>query len=96
MAGLAAPPGASGAVVRRAGSLRGRLVLPGDKSISHRALILAALARGTSRIAGSSDGADVRSTAACLERLGVRIERLGEGGRTVDYRVESPGVDGLV
>src|SRR6476646_7706182 len=46
------------------------LQLPGDKSVSHRALMLAALADGESRITGAGDGADVRSTAAIVAALG--------------------------
>jgi 3-phosphoshikimate 1-carboxyvinyltransferase len=83
------------ATIRPAARLRGELELPGDKSISHRALLLAALAAGESRIAGSGDGADVRSTAALVASLGVAVERLNETGRTVDYRVVSPGDEGL-
>ena len=83
------------AVVRPAGRLRGELRLPGDKSISHRALLLAALAEGESRITGAGDGADVRSTAGIVRALGVTVERVREAGGTVDYRVASPGVEGL-
>ena len=54
---------ADAAVVVPARRLRGELVLPGDKSISHRALMFATLAAGRSRIQGAGDGADVRSTA---------------------------------
>jgi 3-phosphoshikimate 1-carboxyvinyltransferase len=75
--------------------LRGELRLPGDKSISHRALLLAAMADGESRITGAGDGADVRSTAAVMEALGAAVERGSADGRTVDYRVVSPGADGL-
>ena len=84
-------------VVALAARLRGRLRVPGDKSVSHRALILATLAAGESRIAGAGDGADVRSTAGIMRRLGAHVERLGDapGGATVDYRVISPGSDGL-
>ncbi len=83
------------ATVRQAARLRGELRLPGDKSISHRALLFAALAAGESRIERAGDGADVRSTAAALSALGVTIERVSHDGRTVDYRVDSPGADGL-
>ena len=83
------------AIVRPAGRLRGELRLPGDKSISHRALLLAALAEGESRITGAGDGADVRSTAGIVRALGVTVERVREAGGTVDYRVASPGVEGL-
>jgi len=55
------------------GPLAGEVRVPGDKSISHRALILAALADGPSRIAGLATGADVGSTITCLDRLGVRV-----------------------
>jgi 3-phosphoshikimate 1-carboxyvinyltransferase len=81
--------------VRAAARLRGDLRLPGDKSVSHRALMLAALASGESRIGGTGDGADVRSTAGIVAALGVTVERLPGIGRTVDYRILSPGADGL-
>lgn len=86
---------AGAARVSSARRLRGELHLPGDKSISHRALLLAALADGTSRIVGAGDGADVRSTAGVLRAFGVTVDRLRDDDRTVDYRVVSPGVDGL-
>jgi 3-phosphoshikimate 1-carboxyvinyltransferase len=79
------------ATVRAAARLRGELRLPGDKSISHRALMFAAMAAGESRIKAASDGADVRSTARVLGALGVTVERIADDGRTVDYRVDSPG-----
>ncbi len=95
------------ATVRPAARLRGELRLPGDKSISHRALLFATLAAGESRIVGAGDGADVRSTAGIMRALGARVEPDGEGegaaerggapgrGRNVGYRVVSPGADGL-
>jgi 3-phosphoshikimate 1-carboxyvinyltransferase len=63
--------------------LRGRIRVPGDKSISHRALILAALAEGTSVVRGLSDGDDVLRTRLALEALGATVD--GEkitGGRS--------------
>ncbi len=54
--------------------LRGRLVMPADKSIAHRALIVNALSGGPATVEVRSPGADVLSTAACLRALGVRIE----------------------
>jgi 3-phosphoshikimate 1-carboxyvinyltransferase len=69
--------------------------MPGDKSISHRALMLAALATGESRIEGAGDGADVRSTAAIMQALGASTERVTGDGRNVTYRVVSPGASGL-
>src|ERR1700686_4422423 len=56
----------------------GALRVPGDKSISHRALLFAALAEGESRIAGLAPGGDVRSTAQVLAQLGVPLLR-GDG-----------------
>ena len=75
--------------------LRGELRLPGDKSVSHRALMLAALAEGESRITGAGDGADIRSTAGIVSALGAKVERTREDARAVDYRVVSPGADAL-
>jgi 3-phosphoshikimate 1-carboxyvinyltransferase len=54
--------------------LRGKTDVPGDKSITHRALLLGALGDGPSRIAGYLDGGDCRATMACLQALGVTIE----------------------
>ncbi|MEX2011533.1 MAG: 3-phosphoshikimate 1-carboxyvinyltransferase [Chloroflexota bacterium] len=93
MNGTAAEPQV--AIVRTARRLRGELTLPGDKSISHRALMLAALAEGESQIDGAGDGADVRSTAGIVAALGAAVERVGGDERTVSYRVTSPGADGL-
>ncbi len=82
--------------IRASRRLRGELHLPGDKSVSHRALILAVLAAGESRIEGAGDGADVRSTAGIVAALGATVERRpGTSAATVGYRVVSPGADGL-
>jgi 3-phosphoshikimate 1-carboxyvinyltransferase len=83
------------ATIRPAARLRGTLRLPGDKSVSHRALLLAALAEGESRIRGAGDGADIRSTAGIVRALGASVSRVGEDGPTVGYRVISRGADGL-
>ena len=83
-------------VVRPAGRLRGRPALPGDKSISHRALLLALLAEGVSTIVAAGDGEDVRSTARIAAALGASVERTDEHDGRVDYRVSSPGGDTLV
>ena len=87
------------AVVSPSARLRGDLHLPGDKSVSHRALILAAAADGESLIRGAGDGADVRCTAGIVAAVGATVERLDGAGTshrsTVDYRVTSPGADGL-
>ncbi|MCS6799763.1 MAG: 3-phosphoshikimate 1-carboxyvinyltransferase [Myxococcota bacterium] len=72
--------------------LRGRLRVPGDKSVAHRALVLAALADGESRIEGLPDGLDVRSTAAVLAALGVRVDGPDGVGAA---RVRGVGFGGL-
>jgi 3-phosphoshikimate 1-carboxyvinyltransferase len=62
-------------LIRPARTLQGSLVLPGDKSISHRYAMLAGLAEGTSRIANFSTGADPYSSLACMQALGAKIEK---------------------
>lgn len=59
--------------------IHGAVRVPGDKSISHRALLLAAMARGTSTLTGLLDGADVKSSARVLRRLGAELSPLREG-----------------
>lgn len=70
--------------------VHGTVAVPGDKSISHRALMLAALADGASRITGVLDSADVRSTAGVLRAMGVEIPELA-----ADMTVRGRGVRGL-
>ena len=70
-------------ISRPAGPLRGTLTVPGDKSVSHRALMLAALAEGDSRISGFLEGEDTRATAAVFAQLGVSIETPAPGERLV-------------
>jgi len=65
------------------GPLRGEIVVPGDKSVSHRALMFGALAEGVTRIRGFLEGEDTRATAAILGRLGVRFETPAPGERVV-------------
>jgi len=62
-------------IIRKVAALRGSVKLPGDKSISHRALMLAAIAEGSTRIRNLSESADVASTAQVLTSLGVAISK---------------------
>jgi 3-phosphoshikimate 1-carboxyvinyltransferase len=78
-------------IAMRGEALRGEPAVPGDKSISHRAILLAALADGVSRIDGFLEGADTRATAAIFGRLGVRIDAQADGVRIV----HGVGIDGL-
>ena len=76
---------------RSSGPLAGRVRVPGDKSISHRALILGALAVGETRISGLLEGEDVLNTAKSMRALGARVERIGDFA----WKVEGVGVAGF-
>jgi 3-phosphoshikimate 1-carboxyvinyltransferase len=78
-------------IARRGGPLQGRIRVPGDKSISHRALILGALTVGESTVVGLLEGEDVLHTADALRGLGARLER-GEDGV---WRIHGVGVAGF-
>ncbi|RYY23537.1 MAG: 3-phosphoshikimate 1-carboxyvinyltransferase [Sphingomonadales bacterium] len=74
------------------GPLKGRLRVPGDKSISHRALMFSALAVGESRIEGLLEGEDVLATADAMRAMGATVER----GEDDVWRVHGVGVGGLL
>ena len=76
---------------RRSPALKGRVRVPGDKSISHRALILGALTVGETRIEGLLEGEDVINTGKAMRALGANVERTGEGA----WRVHGVGVAGF-
>jgi 3-phosphoshikimate 1-carboxyvinyltransferase len=76
---------------RRSRPLNGRVRVPGDKSISHRALIFGALAVGETRICGLLEGEDVLNTGRAMRALGSRVERIDEG----EWRVHGVGVGGF-
>lgn len=76
---------------RKSGALRGSARVPGDKSISHRALILGALAVGETRITGLLEGEDVLNTAKSMQALGARVERTGDFA----WKVNGVGVAGF-
>ena len=76
---------------RRAGALSGQIRVPGDKSISHRALMLGGLALGETVITGLLEGEDVLRTAAAMRALGAEVIRDGEG----HWRVYGAGIRGL-
>lgn len=81
----------SGLTSGTAGPLRGDVHIPGDKSISHRALMIGAMAVGETTISGLLESGDVLRTAAALRALGVPVERDSEGG----WRVHGVGPGGL-
>lgn len=78
-------------ISRTARPLRGKITVPGDKSISHRALIMGALAIGQSRISGLLEGEDVANTARAMSAMGADICRADNG----DWLVYGVGVGGL-
>ena len=78
-------------VARRSGPLKGSVRVPGDKSISHRALIFGAMTVGETRIEGLLEGEDVLNTAQAMRALGASVERTGEGA----WRVRGVGVGGF-
>lgn len=82
----------SPAVFKCAGPLSGRVRVPGDKSISHRSLMLSALAVGESTVEGLLEGEDVLATAAAMRAMGAQIAR-GEDGR---WTIHGVGVGGLL
>jgi 3-phosphoshikimate 1-carboxyvinyltransferase len=72
--------------------LKGKIAIPGDKSISHRSLMLSALAVGESRVTGLLEGHDVLATAAAMRAMGASIERRDDG----EWRIHGVGVGGLL
>jgi 3-phosphoshikimate 1-carboxyvinyltransferase len=77
---------------RPTGPLKGRIRVPGDKSISHRSIMLGALAVGETRVTGLLEGEDVLATAAAMRAMGATVERTGEGA----WSVHGVGVGALL
>jgi len=73
-----------------ASALHGSITLPGDKSISHRYAMIAAIAEGDTRISNYSTGADCHSTLRCVEGLGIEID-----GQGTEFIIHGRGLDGL-
>ena len=69
---------------RSSGALKGTASIPGDKSISHRALILGAMAVGRTHVTGLLEGQDVLDTAKAMQAFGATVARLGQGEWTID------------
>jgi 3-phosphoshikimate 1-carboxyvinyltransferase len=72
-------------------SQKQEILVPGDKSISHRSVLFSSLAQGKSEISGFLEGEDPKNTMKCFSKLGVSFLSLGKGR----YQVESPGKHGL-
>lgn len=83
-------------LIKRPPRLEGQIAAPSDKSISHRALIFNAIAKGTAHVSNLSASADVTSTMRCLRALGVRIEAEKDPeGKQGWYQVQGAGAAGL-
>ena len=76
--------------ISKANRIRGKITLPGDKSISHRAAIFSALSEGAAKVSNFGTSADCAATVKCLQKLGVKIERSGS-----ELVVEGVGKSGL-
>ena len=73
-----------------AAAISGDIVLPGDKSISHRYALIAAIAEGETRIRNYSTGADCHSTLGCVRALGIEVEGAG-----TEFVIRGQGLEGL-
>ena len=76
--------------IKKQTNLRGTLTVPGDKSISHRAVMFGSLANGTTRITHFLEGADCLSTISCFRKMGIDIDRNGD-----EILVHGKGLHGL-
>ena len=78
-------------------ALKGKIKVPGDKSISHRAIMFGSLAEGTTEVTGFLPGADCLSTIACFRQMGIEIETedLGDGKIGDQVVVHGKGLHGL-
>lgn len=76
--------------IKKQTRLRSTLTVPGDKSISHRAVMFGSLAKGTTKITGFLEGADCLSTIACFRKMGIHIEQ-----NTTEVLVHGKGLHGL-
>lgn len=81
---------ASKQLITNVSSLKGTIQIPGDKSISHRAVMFGAIAKGKTTVTGFLPGEDCLSTISCFQKMGVKITQMGDF-----VEIESRGIDGL-
>lgn len=79
-------------IVEKTNRLRGEITVPGDKSISHRSIMLGSLAKGTTEVVGFLQGADCLSSISCFQKMGIEIENDPE---TNIVRIKGNGLRGL-
>uniref|UniRef100_UPI003BA9D0DA 3-phosphoshikimate 1-carboxyvinyltransferase n=1 Tax=Stappia sp. TaxID=1870903 RepID=UPI003BA9D0DA len=85
-------PSVTPLIARPGSALKGRVTVPGDKSISHRALMFGALAIGRTRVEGLLESEDVVNTASAMRAFGARVERLDDG----TWQIEGAGLGSLL
>jgi 3-phosphoshikimate 1-carboxyvinyltransferase len=76
--------------IKKSANLRGELTIPGDKSISHRAVMFGSLAKGTTKVTHFLEGADCLSTISCFRKMGIEITRNGD-----EVLIQGKGLHGL-
>lgn len=81
-------------IIKKSGALHGTLTVPGDKSISHRAVMFGAIAEGTTAVRGFLRSADCLATIDCFRKMGIDIEETAENGQAV-LKVHGKGLHGL-
>lgn len=82
-------------LVSPSSALQGQIKVAGDKSISHRAVILGAIAHGVTRVSGILEGEDVLATIAAFQAMGISITRASNRADDSNYRIEGKGLHGL-
>ncbi|MBQ3406278.1 MAG: 3-phosphoshikimate 1-carboxyvinyltransferase [Lachnospiraceae bacterium] len=82
-------------IIERAAALRGTVKVPGDKSISHRSVMLGSIAEGTTYVRGFLNSADCQATIACFRKMGIRIEELRDSDGERVVAIYGKGLRGL-
>ena len=80
---------------QKVNACKGEVTIPGDKSISHRAVMFGALAKGTTKVSGFLKGADCLSTIACFKQLGIDIEELKLFGNLISLSLSISQINNI-
>ena len=82
-------------IIERAIALRGTIKVPGDKSISHRSVMLGSIAEGTTYVRGFLNSADCQATIACFRKMGIQIEEMRDNDGELVVAIHGKGLHGL-
>ena len=82
-------------IIERAAALRGTVKVPGDKSISHRSVMLGSIAEGTTYVRGFLNSADCQATIACFRKMGIQIEETRDSNGERVVAIFGKGLRGL-